>query len=416
MSVSEPLLRCPKCERASVNTIRTELVDGYLCCDCGHSETCEWDGPNYHAFGDRWGHPDADLSPEGLARRQAEFERVYEARQRAFTWPPDRRAQSREARLAEAAEIGIADHIENAELVAQVIANPDSDELRWAYAAWHSERSGDEAGDSRRIAEHVTGQLRVAEAFRRDPRADVRALLPRAPDASMDEMLWNYREGGPLHLTATNLATFVLDTEGIVRDRFYLRGFTEHVTIKAARFLEIAEELYGLAPIRHLTVTYCKGPDHTDDGVLDALLDSPHLDRILTLTLPVRLVDNHYTELNRLTDRDLGKLARSRHLRRLAMLDLVDQRALTVGGFDALAESTELPALSAVTHDLHHYYRVLGNWGEFRHEIEARPLRNYADEIERRHGREIPWLRPLDHYGTETPDREIVVEHPVALR
>lgn len=319
-------------------------------------------------------------------------------------------------RAERAAELGPPDYLESADLVARVVAAPDDDQPRWAYVAWHAAQGGGEGGASRAIAAHVTGQLRVAEAFRRDPLADVRGLLDRTRQREVSEMLASYRQGGPLGLTATDRATYILDSDGIVRDRFYLRGFTEHVTIKATRFLEIAEELYGLAPIRHLTLTYCKGADHTDDGVLDALLDSPHLDRILTLTLPVRLVSNHYTELNRLTDRDLGKLARSRHLRRLAMLDLVDQRALTLGGFDALAESTELPALSAVTHDLHHYYRVLGNWGEFRHEIEARPLRNYADEIERRHGREIPWLRPLDHYGTETPDREIVAEHPVALR
>jgi hypothetical protein len=216
-------------------------------------------------------------------------------------------------------------------------------------------------------------------------------------------------------------STTILQKEGLLdREQFY-RGFVEHVAMKASRFLELADELYSLAPIRHLTLTYCKGLDHRDTGLWKALLESPHLDRIRSLKLPVRAfgLDNEHTELNRLTDADLELLAASTHLRGLAHLDLEDETHLTVRGFDALAASRNLPALSFVGHDINRYGRAgsftFGDFGKATRELADRPLARYAPEIEARRGR-VVWLHPVENYGTETPDLESVVEHPVALR
>ena len=179
--------------------------------------------------------------------------------------------------------------------------------------------------------------------------------------------------------------------------------------MKASHFLELADELYSLAPIRHLTLTYCKGLDHKDGGLWKALLESPHLDRIRSLKLPVRAfgLDNEHTELNRLTDADLELLAASTHLRGLAHLDLEDETHLTARAFDALAASPNLPALSFVGHDINRYGRAasftFGDFGKHTRALDDRPLPRYAPEIEARRGR-VVWLHPVENYGTETPD------------
>jgi hypothetical protein len=41
-------------------------------------------------------------------------------------------------------------------------------------------------------------------------------------------------------------------------------------------------------------------------------------------------------------------------------------------------------------------------------------LSDLAEELEKRHGY-IPWLHPVDNYGSEDPELEAVVAHPVAL-
>jgi hypothetical protein len=141
-------------------------------------------------------------------------------------------------------------------------------------------------------------------------------------------------------------------------------------------------------------LTYGKGPDHADPGVLAAVLASPHLDRIRSLQFPGRVVGNHHTRLNAFTDDDLARIAASRHLRKLGFLAFRDQTELTVRGFDALAASRELPALRVVHHDLYRYFRVAGDYGDFKHELAERGLARFAPELEARHGR-IEWLHPI---------------------
>jgi hypothetical protein len=287
---------------------------------------------------------------------------------------------------------------------------------------------------ARHSAEFIEWQLRLAESLRADPRSDIKDQLPdrvfspreAGPDDLPDQPWWRYagvacdfgRVPG-IGVTGLGESINILQREGLIDRTQYFRGFIEHVAIRAARFLEIADELYGLAPIRHLTLTYCKGLDHRDAGLWKALLESPHLDRIRSIRIPVRAfgMDNEYTELNRLTDADVELLAASPHLRGLAYLDLEDADRLTVRAFDALAASPHLPALSFVRHDLHRYGRAasftFGDFGKDVRELVDRPLARYAPELEARHGR-IAWLHPVESYGTETPDLEAVVEHPVA--
>ncbi len=155
-----------------------------------------------------------------------------------------------------------------------------------------------------------------------------------------------------------------------------------------------------------------------DPWLLKAVLASPHLDRIRSLRLPVLVVDRPVTRLNRITDADLELLAASPHLRGLRHLDLEDETALTVRGFHALAASPNLPELSAVRFDVNRHspaasFASFGDVGPYASTLADRPLQRYAAELEARHGR-IAWLHPVENYGTETPDLEAVVEHPVA--
>jgi hypothetical protein len=103
-------------------------------------------------------------------------------------------------------------------------------------------------------------------------------------------------------------------------------------------------------------------------------------------------------------------------VRGLRYLEFTDARALTRRAFEALARSPNLPELSAVRHELYRYEK-LGNFGfaqvgPTQQTLDRRPLEAWRAELEAAHG-SIPWLHVADHYGTETPDLEAVVEHPI---
>ncbi len=148
-----------------------------------------------------------------------------------------------------------------------------------------------------------------------------------------------------------------------------------------------------------------------------ALLASPHLARIRSLRLPASYPENEHTELNRLTNDDIARLAVSPQLHGLRYLDLADQRRLDLGAFDALAASHHLTELSCVRFELDTYERpgtfTFATSGPRVLTHTARPLSElYASALEARHGR-VAWLHPRDAYGTDSPDIEAVVEHPV---
>ena len=119
------------------------------------------------------------------------------------------------------------------------------------------------------IAKYITFQLDRAALLRRGEPATKWTDPPQAIGAEYD------------HLAA-------LIQGHVIEDLCEYRGFVEHVAIRAERFLEIADELYEAAPIRHLTLTDCKGRKHNDVGIWRAVLDSPHLDRIHSLQFVAR--------------------------------------------------------------------------------------------------------------------------------
>jgi len=450
---------CPRCGSARVTRHATPqpsepyaqiLDEAYLCGACGETET--WDGTSdnasYEVFRNRWGHPvPPRQTAEEIAAWNAETRARHEERDREWAWPVESHISDRATRaeihmeFVTLQKFGITrltadnkyEHLHvyplptNDELLSRILSAPDDDAPRIAYAAWlrtvdHPLASG--------AADFIDGQLAIYRGLRVDPRQSPAVLAAPFPEATFTRQVWNgggfkdiakwWRLHGIYLGEAFGKPLDSLESSGLVDCTIAVRGFDEHVAMRASRFLELADELYSLAPIRHLTLTYCKGRDHQDVGLWKAVLESPHLDRIRTLRIWKRVYpsDNQYTELNRFTDDDLELLAASKHVRALAYLELTDQRSLTLRGFDALARSKNLPALSFVGHDFYEYgFPVQSSWGPLGQESKwllDRGLHHYVPDLERRFGR-LPWLHPVDSYGSEDPDFEAVVAHPVAL-
>ncbi|HEY5948387.1 MAG TPA: hypothetical protein VIV40_22980, partial [Kofleriaceae bacterium] len=355
------------------------------------------------------------MTYEEVAASVARRAEVDDQREREWTWPVEAEPPSydavsdrtkRAAKLAELFEdanytrmtVGN-DGLEysyhkrlpqNPELFARVLAEVESDEPRQLYAKWM--RTTDDAR-APEAADFIDGQLSIARSLRDDPRADFTKQLPvrsfESPQSYPD--WWRYPDGGHRGLAGAlsdNLE--VLVDEGLIADLRWYRGFVEHVTVKAHRFVEIADELFEAAPIRHLTITCAKGLDHQDVGVWKALLASPHLARMRSLRFPARNVDHPLAELNRVTDSDIELLATSPHVKGLRYLEFTDARALTIRAFEALARSPKLPELSAVRHDLYRYEQ-LGNFGfasvgPHQQTAERSPLAGWRVALEKAHG------------------------------
>lgn len=187
---------------------------------------------------------------------------------------------------------------------ANVIANPDDDDARRAYAdaIVHT--------DAER-AELIDVQLKLAHGRRNH----------YLPDGKIDlytrqEALLNRRAKA----WAAPLADLVLAAK-------FRRGFPEEVTVDAPTFLARADELYRRAPVLHLTVRNAAG--HTA-----ALFASPHLARLRSLSLYKCHIG----------DDGARDLAASPHLGNVRWLD-VSFNDLGQAGLEAIAASPNLPSL-----------------------------------------------------------------------
>lgn len=311
---------------------------------------------------------------DDLTDRFDQLLRHQTERDRAYAWPVEHDVSDRASRDRARAEYRPYLAVDqDPAVVAGVLAAPDADAPRRAYAAWHRARGTDV---SRAVADFVDGQLAIAAALRADPDADVAAAVGPYAHAFAERDLprwWRYPEGGPTGLAGGLAAPLaVLADEGLVANLEFHRGFVEHVAMRASRFLEIADELFALAPIRHLTLTYCKGPEHDNRRVLEAVLASPHLARIRSLQFPGRVLGNNEVELNHLTDADLARIAASPYLAGLTYLRFVDQPELSATGLGAITASGRLPALRVLRHELFRYARTAGDYGDHVSELAYR--------------------------------------------
>jgi hypothetical protein len=188
-----------------------------------------------------------------------------------------------------------------------VIASPEADEPRLAYAAAIA------PADPLR-AELIDVQLRWDRLRKAQERSDERyTLAMRAGDLT--------REHGP---------AWASDVAPLVDAWRFVRGFVEDVRMDAAAFLRTAPDLFRRAPILHLQLKALA-------PVTRAVLSSPHLARLRSLDL----------SRGDLGDEGVALLA-SCDLPNLRWLNL-DFNNIGRSGLDALCASRSLPRLAYVS-------------------------------------------------------------------
>jgi hypothetical protein len=163
-------------------------------------------------------------------------------------------------------------------------------------------------------------------------------------------------------------AAWGADLRSLVDSWQFLRGFTDVVTLDAAKFLTIAPELYRRAPVLHLNLTGVQ-------PVAAALFQSPHLARIQSL----RLLHNA------LGDAEAAIIAGSTQLASLRWLELSNNK-IGAAGLEALAAS---PALANLA-----YLGFATNAAPDptpRHADEYDATSNAGAELQRKYGAR-PWL------------------------
>jgi hypothetical protein len=297
--------------------------------------------------------------------------------------------------------------VDPTELRRLVIAHPDDDAPRHAYAA---AMLGQAHPFARMIGAFTAAQLRVAEAFRQDSRADVSWLRRwRSVPAFVSTTV--FRAGDTLRPWFVDELNALMSS-GLVGWPQVYRGFVERVSMRAGRFLELADELFRLAPIRHL-VLICV-PE-----VVEQLAASPHLARIRSLSLP------RHSGADELSDAVLMRLIASPHLGQLAHLRLVHQGALTARAYEQIATAATLPQLShfeiyaplrageqdAATYDpIGRSERMIA----YDTPIRAMLRKAWIGELERAVGY-APCVHGREHYGRDFVDIEAIVAHPIAL-
>ena len=241
-----------------------------------------------------------------------------------------------------------------AELLRGILADPDADEPRRAYMEWAARR-GDPRGDFIRV------QLELAEARRRNAQVAEWGPLYRASQASLERhgALWRQ----PLEQ---------LVIEDLIYQPSFRRGFIEDVTMDAAMFERAAPRVYALAPVRYVSLRAIVATP--------SALASPHLERIVSLDLSGRGVD----------DATIMALAGSPYARRLTWLD-VSVNKIGTTGLEAIASSPYLRGLRFVNfvgNEAPDPTEEYGNEGEW---IVSTSETELGRELEERHGY-LAWL------------------------
>lgn len=255
------------------------------------------------------------------------------------------------------------------QLIQAVIADPDADEPREAFAQW-GVAHGDLQGELARIQLAETRERRTGltvEAHRRSIEA--------------------------YDLLEKHEKTWARDVLAIASQVRFYRGFVEAISIDVPKFLSKAGELYRIAPIR--AVQFLNAGPHIDE-----LVASNYLDRLVSVEF--------YNESGTAPLGDLGlrKLVASPHLGKVAILS-VPLNDIGLDGAEALAASKQLPRLR---------YVVLGNnpvedpteqcgFDAFTFEVnyDSISLPPLGRALETKYG-ELPWLHAASLFRIFPPD------------
>jgi len=339
-------------------------------------------------------------------------ERAHTPRGSQWRWPQEAEfLQNSEGRVTAAPTFRTHSRwgkiVDNEALRRAVVESPNDDAPRQAYADW---MTGQPHEFARTIGAFVTAQLRVAQAFRENPRADVGTLRSWRGDTAFVSTP-DFRAGDSLRpWFLDNLSSLI--SMGLIGWPQVYRGAVERVGVRALRFLEIAEELFTLAPIRHLVLIGV--PEVVDD-----LAACPHLARIRSLSLP------RYGRADDLTDDVLRRLIASPHLGNLAHLRLVHQQRLTPHVYQRVVTAPTLPRLSSFevyeprywTSQEPALYDARGRSERmiaYDTPISVVRSKHWIAPLEHALGY-VPCVHPEDYYGRDCVDIEAIVEHPIAL-
>jgi uncharacterized protein (TIGR02996 family) len=238
--------------------------------------------------------------------------------------------------------------------LAAVLAEPNADAPRLVYAS-----ACEAHGDSER-AEFV--------------RLQVQSIAARRKGDEQGELQGFQRELALRKRFGDQWAGPVRDS---VKSFQFFRGFVEWIAVDAAYFLTHADELYAIAPIRMVALRDAV-------PVLKDLGCSPHLARLVWLSLENQQIEDHGVEL----------LAESPYLRNIAYLGLAGT-GMSAAGVETLAASPHLPALRRVT-GLPKEFEEEEWWDQGKTIDVISPCE--APTIERKYGPKA-WLHPMTLSG-----------------
>lgn len=289
-----------------------------------------------------------------------------------------------------------------------VLAAPDDDEPRRAYAEWMSQQDHEGA---RAVGAFVRAQLQTAAAFRTDRKANVTALR-RWNGEGQEVRPGRYISAGEFRGGDTLRAWFASGLGGLpVGWPHVYRGFVERVWLSGRRFLEIAPELFQVAPIRHLVLVGVA-------EVVDELAACRYLRRIRSLSLP------RWMRGDELTDHAFERLIASPHLMNIVHLRLVHQAQLTPRAYARAVTASTLPLLSCFDvfepRDEWELSTSFDVWTRCERMMAFDTLlavvrsQEWIGPLEHQLG-EIPCLHPEAHYGIDPVDLEAIAENPIAL-
>ncbi len=250
----------------------------------------------------------------------------------------------------------------------RVLANPGSALARTALALeWRGQPQ----------AELIVKQLAYGDRERTNQTATAEA---RALKGAIDQLIAEHGKAW-----AGRVATLV--------DGFrYRRGLIAQVTLTGERFLEVAPELFALAPIQHL--------DLQAPLALDAFLASPYASKLSSLA-----IESQYAGVG---DREAIVVAGARQLRGLRWLSLYANK-IGEAGVEALAASPYLERcvyLGLGDNPCDPTPSVNDYDGQY---IVERPA--VADELERTYGKR-PWLTGPARGQSWPPDRDDLAVTP----
>jgi uncharacterized protein (TIGR02996 family) len=300
---------CLECEGTTLSSVYPQSI----ACSCpdGLCTTCR-------GYGTAHARPETEqLEARHRDRERAIASGLADRAVLAMTWP-----WSARTRHTSAARRGV----EIPSWIEEVVRSPDDRYVRLVAADVIERDDGDRA----RFIRAQLDEERALAAVRTEHEV-VQAIGPQ-----------------PDQIAAWSPELAALARDRVIADRAFVRGFIEHVTMRASDFIAHAEEVFERAPIRFLTLTYVA-------EVAVAVADSPWLAKIRGLRMP-RAVDRpsldsarwheepvEEWEVNAIDDGVVRALANSPHLGGLEYLDLALHRGVSTAHWTRLA--TAAPAL-----------------------------------------------------------------------